>query len=133
MQRIYDEQTAGAPDSRNKQWHNVTAHSTRPSTPTTSFDEKTVLGSPSSSNRGNKEHAAEHAEEEAEAEHAESRVAYQGGAEEDHPLEPAVSKQPSVNNVTSIPNGGVTAWLQVLGAFFLFFNSWYVLGNLVAP
>lgn len=25
-----------------------------------------------------------------------------------------------------IPNGGVVAWLQVLGSFFLFFNSWYV-------
>jgi len=23
-----------------------------------------------------------------------------------------------------IPNGGVAAWLQVLGGFFLFFNSW---------
>lgn len=22
------------------------------------------------------------------------------------------------------PNGGVVAWLQVAGAFFLFFNSW---------
>lgn len=22
------------------------------------------------------------------------------------------------------PNGGLTAWLQVAGAFFLFFNSW---------
>jgi hypothetical protein len=24
------------------------------------------------------------------------------------------------------PNGGLQAWLQVLGSFFLFFNSWYV-------
>jgi hypothetical protein len=24
------------------------------------------------------------------------------------------------------PNGGFNAWLQVLGSFFLFFNSWYV-------
>jgi hypothetical protein len=23
-----------------------------------------------------------------------------------------------------IPDGGVVAWLQVLGSFFLFFNSW---------
>jgi hypothetical protein len=22
------------------------------------------------------------------------------------------------------PDGGLTAWLQVLGSFFLFFNSW---------
>lgn len=26
-----------------------------------------------------------------------------------------------------IPNGGFKAWLQVLGSFFLFFNSWLVL------
>ena len=30
----------------------------------------------------------------------------------------------SVNNVASIPNGGLRAWLQVLGAFMLFFNTW---------
>lgn len=33
-------------------------------------------------------------------------------------------KAVSVNNVAAIPNGGTKAWLQVLGAFFLFFNSW---------
>ncbi|KAF2144961.1 uncharacterized protein K452DRAFT_284346 [Aplosporella prunicola CBS 121167] len=30
----------------------------------------------------------------------------------------------SVNDVSAVPNGGTKAWLQVLGAFFLFFNSW---------
>ena len=30
----------------------------------------------------------------------------------------------SVNNISSIPNGGLRAWLQVLGVFFLFFNTW---------
>ena len=40
--------------------------------------------------------------------------------------ERVVSKQPSVNNAAAIPNGGFKAWLQVVGAFFLFFNSWYV-------
>jgi len=25
------------------------------------------------------------------------------------------------------PNGGLTAWLQVLGGFFLFFNTWVCL------
>jgi hypothetical protein len=24
------------------------------------------------------------------------------------------------------PNGGLVAWLQVLGGFFIFFNSWFV-------
>lgn len=28
------------------------------------------------------------------------------------------------------PNGGLTAWLQVLGSFFLFFNCWSVVVNL---
>ena len=32
----------------------------------------------------------------------------------------------SVNNVKAIPNGGLQAWLQVLGAFFLFFNCTYI-------
>lgn len=27
------------------------------------------------------------------------------------------------------PNGGLLAWLQVAGAFVLFFNSWYAFHN----
>lgn len=27
---------------------------------------------------------------------------------------------------SGIPNGGLVAWLQALGSFFLWFNSWYV-------
>lgn len=38
--------------------------------------------------------------------------------------EPTASVAPSVNNFASIPNGGLQAWLQVLGSFFLFVNSW---------
>lgn len=38
-------------------------------------------------------------------------------------LEPVKSRH-SVRNAGAIPNGGLTAWLQVVGAFFLFFNSW---------
>jgi hypothetical protein len=29
-----------------------------------------------------------------------------------------------------IPDGGLTAWLQVIGAFFLMFNSWCIQGCL---
>jgi hypothetical protein len=32
-----------------------------------------------------------------------------------------------------IPNGGFKAWLQVLGSFFLFFNSWFVSRAYHAP
>ncbi|PSN67532.1 MFS general substrate transporter [Corynespora cassiicola Philippines] len=47
----------------------------------------------------------------------------------EQPLEPVKSKQPSVNNTSSIPNGGLMAWLQVMGAFFLFFNSWGIINT----
>jgi hypothetical protein len=30
----------------------------------------------------------------------------------------------SNNDKQAIPNGGSKAWLQVLGAFFIFFNTW---------
>lgn len=26
----------------------------------------------------------------------------------------------------AVPNGGTLAWLQVLGSFFLWFNTWFV-------
>ncbi len=29
-----------------------------------------------------------------------------------------------VNDLSSVPNGGLKAWLQVAGAFVLFFNTW---------
>jgi len=32
----------------------------------------------------------------------------------------------STADAVDIPNGGLVAWLQVLGAFFLWFNTWYV-------
>lgn len=44
-------------------------------------------------------------------------------AEDGAPLE----KVKSVNSISSIPNGGLRAWLVVVGSFFLFFNSWFVL------
>lgn len=28
------------------------------------------------------------------------------------------------HTMNDIPNGGLVAWLQVLGAFFLWFNTW---------
>lgn len=44
--------------------------------------------------------------------------------------EPAArTRTHSVNNISSIPNGGLRAWLQVLGSFFLFFNTWLVLSS----
>ncbi|KAK0515033.1 hypothetical protein JMJ35_002412 [Cladonia borealis] len=40
----------------------------------------------------------------------------------DRSLDDLVKEAPPL--VDDIPNGGVTAWLQVVGSFFLFFNSW---------
>ena len=34
------------------------------------------------------------------------------------------SAKPSVNNIKNVPNGGLTAWLQVLGSFFVYWNAW---------
>lgn len=33
---------------------------------------------------------------------------------------------------SSPPNGGLVAWLQVAGSFFLFFNSWYVICSMIS-
>lgn len=35
--------------------------------------------------------------------------------------------QPQANGEHSIPNGGLKAWLQVLGSFMLFFNTFGIL------
>ncbi|EJD49425.1 MFS general substrate transporter [Auricularia subglabra TFB-10046 SS5] len=44
------------------------------------------------------------------------------------PLEKTPTKH-SITNVSSIPNGGLQAWLQVLGSFFLFFNTWGIINS----
>lgn len=43
--------------------------------------------------------------------------------EKNNKIEPEKPKE-SVHSVSSVPNGGTQAWLQVLAAHFLFFNSW---------
>ncbi|KAF1842610.1 MFS general substrate transporter [Cucurbitaria berberidis CBS 394.84] len=47
---------------------------------------------------------------------------------DDAALEPVQSKH-SVRDASSIPDGGLWAWLQVLGGFFLLFNSWGVINT----
>lgn len=49
-------------------------------------------------------------------------------------LEPSVASEESDSIVISpddesIPDGGFTAWLQVLGAFFMYFNTWGVVNS----
>lgn len=57
---------------------------------------------------------------------ANARAAAAAQDEAHRPLEKTASRKSkhSINNISSVPNGGLLAWLQVLGAFFLFFNSW---------
>jgi MFS family permease len=44
-------------------------------------------------------------------------------------LEPVRSAHSSVRDVSRIPNGGLWAWMQVLGGFFLLFNSWGIINT----
>jgi hypothetical protein len=47
--------------------------------------------------------------------------------EEDGEAETSANTIPSqATNADGIPNGGLVAWLQVLGSFFLFINCWCV-------
>jgi hypothetical protein len=39
---------------------------------------------------------------------------------------PTAAPAPAASQQSQIPNGGLQAWLQVLGAHLLFFNSWYL-------
>ncbi|OKL62002.1 hypothetical protein UA08_02913 [Talaromyces atroroseus] len=41
----------------------------------------------------------------------------------------AVERNLSANNASSVPNGGTMAWLQVLSAHILFFNSWGIVNT----
>jgi hypothetical protein len=43
---------------------------------------------------------------------------------DDQGLEQAPASAPPVSAIAPPPNGGFEAWLQVAGAFFLFFNPW---------
>ncbi|KAI6905800.1 MFS general substrate transporter [Hortaea werneckii] len=45
------------------------------------------------------------------------------------PLGPVASEKPSINNIKAVPNGGLKAWLQVVGAFFLFWNTWGIINT----
>lgn len=42
--------------------------------------------------------------------------------------ETALAKS-SVHDTSSVPNGGLKAWLQVLGGFFVLFNTWGILNT----
>ena len=49
-----------------------------------------------------------------------------GDDKEGASLAPVQSRN-SINNLSAVPNGGMKAWLQVLGSFFVFFNTWGII------
>jgi hypothetical protein len=59
------------------------------------------------------------------AKEQESREDVTAADENGTALEPVQSRHVEVNGTSEVPNGGLLAWLQVFGAFFLTFNSWY--------
>ncbi|KAK0853804.1 hypothetical protein LTR91_008886 [Friedmanniomyces endolithicus] len=44
-------------------------------------------------------------------------------------LEKVSSAKPSLTNIRFVPNGGLLAWLQVLGSFFIYFNAWGIVNT----
>lgn len=50
-------------------------------------------------------------------------------AEHGSALEPVASTRPSVNDLKAVPNGGLWAWLQVVGSFFIFWNAWGIINT----
>ncbi|KAF2673244.1 MFS general substrate transporter [Microthyrium microscopicum] len=50
--------------------------------------------------------------------------------EQQQPVSRVTSRRGAhVNDIGSVPNGGLTAWLQVAGAFTLFFNTWGIINT----
>ncbi|KAK5107411.1 hypothetical protein LTR62_001315 [Meristemomyces frigidus] len=39
------------------------------------------------------------------------------------------SAKRAINNINSVPNGGLQAWLTVLGAFFVYWNAWGIVNT----
>ncbi|KID95136.1 Major facilitator superfamily domain, general substrate transporter, partial [Metarhizium majus ARSEF 297] len=51
------------------------------------------------------------------------------GDDEEKTLPPSPPPMPPADPAADIPNGGVQAWLHVLGAFMLYFNTWGILNT----
>ncbi|KAF1987174.1 MFS general substrate transporter [Aulographum hederae CBS 113979] len=80
--------------------------------------------SSNASHRGSTEVDAHHAPSQ-EPEHVESSTLEKGLAEE---ATAEANIGPDVNH-NRVPNGGWTAWLQVLGSFFLMMNNWGIINT----
>ena len=93
------------------------------------FDEKSHRESPLSTQKSNESLAIRDAPLEKRQEKAhvtqDDQIAEEETAKDGEALKKVRSKH-SVRDSGSIPDGGLWAWLQVLGGFFLLFNSWLV-------
>ncbi|KAK8052857.1 MFS monocarboxylate transporter [Apiospora saccharicola] len=58
-----------------------------------------------------------------------SQTTLENGQQNKADVESAPPAAPAPGGPPPAPNGGVTAWLQVLGAFMIFFNSWGILNT----
>lgn len=71
-----------------------------------------------------------HARSQIEMEHAPCELSVQGSAcselitHKDAMTENNLSQTRQTDPPPNAPNGGARAWLQVLAAYFLFFNTW---------
>ncbi|KAJ5177671.1 MFS general substrate transporter [Penicillium coprophilum] len=61
----------------------------------------------------------------------EGAKAYTSSPPDSADKEPALktASKALANEAQTVPNGGATAWLQVLGTFFVFFNTWGILNT----
>ncbi|KAF2660427.1 MFS general substrate transporter [Lophiostoma macrostomum CBS 122681] len=71
----------------------------------------------------------EEVSEEIEADNDRDGISVTNPKTKEQGLETVQSKKPSIRDASSIPDGGLWAWLQVVGAFFLFFNSWGIINT----
>jgi hypothetical protein len=72
----------------------------------------------------------EEVQEKAHVTHDDRVAGEENGTDEDGEGLEKVKSKHSVRDAGSIPNGGLWAWLQVLGSFFLLFNSWGIIVRL---
>lgn len=98
------------------------SHAARSTTPSTNFDEKPNQQPSLTSSESLQSIDAVAVNQPQEKDHVTENS---GGA----PLEPVRSAHPSVRDPSAIPNGGLWAWLQVLGGFFLLFNTWGIINT----
>lgn len=94
--------------------------------PTTTHDEKEEAQSKPEAEPSPSRHMSALSEKDAEAGISTPQVSSASTTDVEAELELDQPLAPEHAHHDGIPNGGLQAWLQVVGSFFLFMNSWYV-------